>query len=147
MKELKKFKMLPSLGSESRHLWHLWLSSPACYLSPKSPICWKPQSFRSLCSHPLLIFGLRILFGISRAWLHKDLKGWGFQQIGDLGEGYHAGFFSYTYVWAWHPNTLQFNTLVVHHPGQNCKLTLFVPPQSMYFSFHQLNMRDFVSKH
>ena len=44
-----------------------------------SPICWKSQPFRSLCIRALLILGL---FGINRAWLHKDLKGWDFQQIG-----------------------------------------------------------------
>ena len=30
-RELKNIKMLPALGSEHRHIWHLWLSGHACY--------------------------------------------------------------------------------------------------------------------
>ena len=41
------------------------------------PICSKFQPFRFLCSLALLIPK------INRAWLHKDLKGWNFKQIGD----------------------------------------------------------------
>ena len=40
MRELKKSKMSPQLGSEPRHLWDLWFSSPACYPSAISPVCW-----------------------------------------------------------------------------------------------------------
>ena len=40
MRKLKKSKMLPQLESELRYLWDLWLSSPVCYPSAISPVCW-----------------------------------------------------------------------------------------------------------
>ena len=55
-------------------------------ISANSLICWKSKSFRSLCSHALLILGLKFFFRINRAWLQKDLKGWDFQQMGELAQ-------------------------------------------------------------
>ena len=57
-RKLKKIKMLPPLGSEPKHLWHVWRSSPACYPSPNSLFAGS-QPFRSFrCSHALLILGI-----------------------------------------------------------------------------------------
>ena len=92
MRELKKSKILPPLGREPRH-WHLWLSSPACYPSAISPVCWKSQLFRSLCSHAVLMQSCCIdpkkflSPRINWAWLHKDLKGWDVQHTGERSEG------------------------------------------------------------
>ena len=51
--------MLPPLGSEPRTSDFTALHAT---IWANSPICWKSQTFRSLCSHSLLNLGLRNIF-------------------------------------------------------------------------------------
>ena len=73
--------MLPPLGSAPRH----WLSSDFHVLYATTVlIALSAGNLSLLDPYALLILGLSIFWGINRAWLHKDLKGWDFQQIGEL---------------------------------------------------------------
>ena len=77
--------MLPPLGSEPRH----WLSSNFQVLHTTTELI--PLSAGSLSPldpYVVMLYWFLDLafFGINRAWLHKDLKGWDFQQTGELAQ-------------------------------------------------------------
>ena len=60
--------MLPTLGSEP---WHSDLA--VLHATPELIPSFDPKHFLSP--------------RINKAWLHNDLKGWDFQQIGELAQG------------------------------------------------------------
>ena len=74
--------MLPPVGIESRHPdFHvlyttIWANSPICrHLSPLDPYVDMLYWFQKILSPR-----------INKEWLHKDLKDWDFQQIGEFAQ-------------------------------------------------------------
>ena len=78
--------MLPPLGSEPRH----WLSSDFQVLHAITELIPLSAGILSpLDPYVVMLYwflDLAFFFGINRTWLHKDIKGWDFQQMGDLAQ-------------------------------------------------------------
>ena len=78
--------MLLPLGSEPRH----WLSSDFHVLHATTELI--PLSAGNLSPldpYVIMLYWFldsKFFLRINRAWLHKDLKGWDFQQIGELAQ-------------------------------------------------------------